>query len=168
MKPYEQVLASLDGLNIKYELARHEKVKSIAECAVCEKLLGALMPRNIFLCTKNQSVFCLLVAHPESIFRTSSVSKQAGTSRLSFAPEEKISLLLNTYSGAVSPLGLMFDFEHKVRLLMDERLKDEEFLLFHPLDNTMSVKIQTNDLIKTVIPYFGHKTEWVCLESQEE
>lgn len=143
-----EVYAFLDKAGIEYECARHERVSSIAECALPERLLNALMPRNLFLCPRNKTGYYLLIAHPGSVFRTSSVSKQAGASRLSFADDEALGTLLHTFPGAVSPLGLMYESAKDVHLLIDRRLFDEEYLLFHPLDNTASVKLKTEDLIQ--------------------
>ena len=146
----DSVFRFLAEHGIAYELAEHQRVSSIEECALPMKLLDGLMPRNYFLCPRNQSGFYLLVAHPDSLFRTSSVSHQAGASRLSFAPEEKIGELLHTYAGAVSPLGLIFDTEQKVHLLWDKKLINEEYLLFHPLDNTMTVKVKQRELFSAL------------------
>lgn len=143
-------LRFLDEHGVDYEMTEHERVSSIEECALPMKLLHALMPRNYFLCPRNQSSFYLLVAHPDSVFRTSSVSRQAGASRLSFAPEEKITALLHTYAGAVSPLGLIFDTQQSVRLLWDKKLADHEYLLFHPLDNTKTLKLRQSELLSAL------------------
>ena len=42
----ETVLKKLDELSIPYELARHDKLYSIEECARAEEMLGAKMPKN--------------------------------------------------------------------------------------------------------------------------
>lgn len=162
MTAVDEALAFLTEHGIEYELAEHERVSSIEECALPMKLLHALMPRNYFLCPRNQCTIYLLAAHPDSVFRTSSVSRQAGASRLSFAPEEKISELLHTFAGAVSPLGLIYDPEKKIRLLWDKRLISEEQLLFHPLINTMSVKVRQTELLTALnreITYIDMETK---------
>lgn len=134
-------LGYLDAHGIPYERAEHERVSAISECVLPERILGALMPRNLFLTPRTKSAYYLLIAHPDSVFRTSSVSRQAGSSRLSFADEEALKELLHTHPGAVSPLGLIFDTQNQVRLLIDRKLLTEPALLFHPLDNTSSVKL---------------------------
>ena len=159
-----QVLAYLAAHNIPYTRAEHPRVSAISDCVLCEGLLGAVMPRNLFLCPRTKNAYCLLIARADAPFRTSSVSKQAGTSRLSFASDEEIAELLHTFPGAVSPLGLIFDTEHKVKLLIDAQLLSEEFLLFHPLENTASVKIKTSDLLTVFLPSCGHEYQVVTLE----
>ena len=149
-------LKRLDELGLEYRVANHKPVSSIDDCAVAEEQLGAMMPRNIFLCTSNQKHFALLICRPHALFRTSSVSKQAGMPRLSFAPESRIDEYLGTYPGAVSPLGLIFDKNHEVKLLMDEKLFKEESLLFHPLDNSCSVKLETQAFTDIFLRHLGY------------
>lgn len=153
----ETVLEKLEELSIPYELARHDKLFSIEECAKAEEMLGAKMPKNLLLSTTNRSAYALLVMNGSSPFKTGVVSKNAGYSRLSFASEEDIRQLLGTYPGAVSPFGMLFDTELRVECLIDRALIQEEYLLFHPLDNTCSVKIRTRDLIGVFLPATGHK-----------
>ena len=166
MEIEREVCAYLDSLAIPYEIIHHKRVSSIEECALPMSLLGALMPRNILLCPRNRSAFYLLIAHPRSVFKTSSVSKQVGSSRLSFAEDTDLSLL-KTYSGALSPFGLMFDTEKRIQLLIDRSLLKEEYLLFHPLENTASVKIPTDDFIKRFLPSCGHTYIAVEMEKNE-
>ena len=141
----EAVLDYLEKHGIPYTRAEHERVSAISECKLPERLLSALMPRNLFLTPRSRSAYYLLVAHPDSVFRTSSVSRQVGSSRLSFADEDALWELLNTHPGAVSPLGLIFDSKNQVRLLIDRKLLTEPALLFHPLDNASSVKLTHDD-----------------------
>lgn len=166
MSRLTEALSLLNSAGIPYELAGHRAVCSISECSIAEELLHALMPRNLFLCPRTQKEFYLLTAHPDSVFRTSEISKQAGSSRLSFGPEELLPVHLGCYPGSVSPLGLLFDKEHKVRFLLDEALLKEEYLLFHPLDNTASVKIALKDLLERILPLCNHDFTLVHMEAK--
>ena len=53
-------------------------------------------------------------------FKTSVLSKEIGSSRLSFAAPEYMEKFLDITPGSVSVLGLMNDRENHVQLLMDE------------------------------------------------
>ena len=52
----ETIFAKLIELGIPYELARHQKLHTIEECALAEQLLNAKMPKNLLLTTTNHSV----------------------------------------------------------------------------------------------------------------
>lgn len=161
------VFAYLAKMKIPYRIARHRRISAISECTLAEKLLGGVMPRNLFLAPKNNSAHYLLLAHPESIFRTSSVSRQAGSSRLSFGSEEALSRLLHTHPGAVSPMGFVFEEAKEVRLLVDRRLFAEKTLIFHPLENTSSVRMAAGDFFGLFLPSLGKNLTTVDLDEQK-
>ena len=161
MDKTEKVLDTLGHLGIEYELCRHEPVKTIDDCRAAEEQLHALMPRNVFLCTANKKSHALLLIRPKVAFKTSLVSRQAGMSRLSFAPEEDVERLLGTYPGAVSPLGLIFDINHEVKFLMDRELLKEESLLFHPLRSDMSLKMNTQAFTQKFLKALGYELNCV-------
>ena len=165
MTPKEEALRYLNDRGIAYETASHRPALTIGDCAEAEKLLGAVMPRNIFLCTANRQHFALLICRPQAVFRTSSISKQASLSRLSFAPGEKLKELLGTYAGAVSPLGLIYDKKREVKFLMDKTLIREESLLFHPLDNSCSVKLSMRAFTEDLLRPLGYEITFVNMES---
>ncbi|MDE7403344.1 MAG: hypothetical protein K2M87_08040, partial [Muribaculaceae bacterium] len=76
---------------------------------------------------------------------------------------DKMWELLKIHPGAVSPLGLIHDTEHKVRLIIDSDLKDIELYACHPCVNTSSVAMKLQDLIDKVLPAMGHTPTWVTL-----
>ena len=159
-----QVLDFLESASLPYSFLSHKRVAAMAECAYVEAKTNVLMPRNLFLCTKNKSGCYLLLAHPESRFVTANVSKRVGSSRLSFGDEALLKLLLNADPGAVSPFGLIYDTEHRVKLLADTRILKEKELMFHPLEGNCSVIISMNVFINAFLPLTGHDLTLVDMD----
>lgn len=157
----KQIYDHLDGLNISYRKVEHEPAYTMEDCAQVDARLEALTVKNIFLTTKNQKHFYLCITHPNARFRTSDISKQAGSSRLSFAPEEKLFELLKAHGGSASPLGLLFDGDQNVRLLSDRALLKENTLAFHPCDNTQTIAMATKDFFEKFLPSVNHAPIWV-------
>ena len=157
----DDVFARLDEMGIPFRAAEHEPVHTIEDCKVAEDLLGAKMPKNLFLTPRNMSAFYLLIVRGEASFRTSDISRQAGSARLSFAPPEKLMEMMRTLPGAISPMGLLFDEEHKIRLLVDEALKDEPELVFHPCVNTASLALKNEDFFGKFLPALGYVPQFV-------
>ena len=145
-----EVLQRLEALGIPYRLAEHPPTDTMEACAAVDRRLHALTPKNIFLTTKNGRRFCLCLTRPDARFRTADISKQAGFSRLSFAPEEKLCELLRCHGGSASPLGLMFTDD--VTLLVDSALRDQPALGFHPCDNTFTVAVAGSDFFDVFLP----------------
>lgn len=153
----------LDSLGISYRRIDHEAMPTIEACHDVDARLGIHICKNLFLCNTQKTNFYLLMMPGEKKFQTKIVSKQLGVARLSFAPEEYMSELLDITPGSVSVMGLMNDSEHKVQLLMDRDLLKEEYLGCHPCINTSSIKLLTSDLLEKFLPAVEHEVIWVDL-----
>ena len=89
----------LDHLSIPYTRVDHEHADTIAHCQEVETYLKAHICKNLFLCNRQKTDFYLLVMAGEKPFHTKDLSKQIGTSRLSFAPPEIMEELLDVTPG---------------------------------------------------------------------
>lgn len=145
----------LDELNIYFERVDHEPAMTIESCKDVEKILGATICKNLFLCNTQKTNFYLLVMPGEKKFQTKVVSKLLGVARLSFAPEEYLLEFLDITPGSVSIMGLMNDKEKRVRLLVDSELLKDEYFACHPCINTSSMKIKTEDIFEKYLPAIG-------------
>lgn len=146
----------LDSLGIEYTRVDHDVTATIEDCLEVEKLLGIHICKNLFLCTANKSAFYLLMMPGEKPFKTKELSKQIGSSRLSFASPEYMEKFLDITPGSVSVLGLMNDIEKKVQLLIDEDVLKDEYIGCHPCINTSSLRLRTEDMMKKFLPAVGH------------
>lgn len=78
------------------------------------------------------------------------LSKKIGSSRLSFASEKELYEYLKLTPGSVTPFGIINDYESTVIILLDEELKGEDIINFHPNINTATIGIWQNDLEKFI------------------
>ena len=156
-----EICARLDELGIAWEVMRHAPVHTIEDCAPIEAAIGAVVAKNYFLTTKNRKRFFLCLVRPDARFRSADISRQAGSSRLSFGPEDALWARLRTHPGAVSPLGLMFDGEGAVELLVDGALRAEPRLAFHPCDNGWTLAMSGSDFFDCFLPAVGHAPRWI-------
>jgi len=65
--------------------------------------------------------------------------------------------ILCTYPGAISILGLIYDNENKVHLLIDKEILEATYIGCHPCVNTCSLKIKLEDILKLLLPEINHK-----------
>ena len=156
-----EVFENISAMGIGYRYMSHPAAATMADCRVVEETFGAVMPKNIFLTTKSGKVYYLLITRPNARYRTSDISKQLGTPRLSFAPADKLFEYLKCTPGAISPMGLMFDGEKQVKLAVDSALRDEQVLAFHPCINTMSLAMSSEDFFGTYLNAIGIEAEFV-------
>jgi Ala-tRNA(Pro) deacylase len=152
--------------NIPYEYLNHQAAYTMEECASIEAQLGAPICKNLFLCNRQQTQFYLLMLPAGKVFKTKYLSSQLGCARLSFADESHMVNLLNIHPGAVSPMGLINDTEHKVLLVVDKDLLNQEYIGCHPCVNTASIRIALNDLLQKFVPVTGHTYRLVELSGE--
>ena len=146
----------LDELEIPYLRVDHEAAATVDDCHEVDEALGIHICKNLFLCNRQKTDFYLLMMPGLKKFKTKELSAQLGTARLSFAEPEYMEEFLNITPGSVSVMGLMNDREHRVRLLIDQELLQDEFVGCHPCVNTASLKIRMKDILERFLPHVGH------------
>ena len=151
----EAVFAFLDGAGIACRTAEHAPAFTMEDCAAVDRALDALTVKNIFLTTRNQKRFYLCLARPDVRFHTADVSKQVGSSRLSFAPEALLFEKLRCHGGSASPMGLIFPEAREVGLIVDSALPGFPTLAFHPCDNTRTLAMAGEDFFGRFLPTVG-------------
>lgn len=157
----------LDKLDIPYQRIDHEAAMTMEACAAIDEVLDATICKNLLLCNRQCTAFYLLMIPGGKTFKTSVLSKQIGSSRLSFADAQYMEQYLDITPGSVSVLGLMNDHENHVQLLIDEDVLKGEFFGCHPCINTSSLRIRTCDLMEKIIPAMGHEPRIVSLPAAE-
>lgn len=153
----------LDSLGIEYERIDHEPAMTIEACEEIDRVLEAVICKNLFLCNRQETDFYLLLIPGNKKFKTKDISAQIGSSRLSFGKPEYMEQFLDITPGSVSVLGLMNDKENRVQLLIDEEVLQEEYIGCHPCINTSSLRIRTEDMVKKIIPELKHSPKLVRL-----
>ena len=158
----------LDKLGVEYQRIDHEAAMTMEACVEIDKVLDATICKNLLLCNRQSTAFYLLMIPGDKQYKTSVLSKEIGSSRLSFAKPEYMLEYLDITPGSVSVLGLMNDHDHHVELLMDEDVLKGEYFGCHPCINTSSLRIRTADLMEKIIPAMNHPARIVTLPWETE
>lgn len=158
----------LDKLGIPYQRLDHSALPTIEACREVDILLETDVCKNLFLCNAQKTDFYLLLLPGNKKFRTAALSKQIGSSRLSFAAPEFMEQFLDITPGSVSVMGLMNDKDHRVRLLIDREVLSLEYFACHPCINTSSLKFKTSDLVDKLLPAIDHTFTLVDLPCEQE
>ena len=156
----------LERLGIDYDRVSHDAAFNMELCAEVGRALNVSVCKNLFLCNRQKTSFYLLCMMPDKPFRTKDLSAQINSSRLSFAPEELLWELLHCTPGSASVLGLAYDTEHRVRLLMDRETYEAAQFGCHPCLNTGSLRMATADLLNVFLPHTGHTVTVVDLPNE--
>ncbi len=156
----------LEDLGIEFCRVDHEPAMTMEICQAIEGTLGASICKNLLLCNRQETAFYMLLLPGAKNFRTSVLSKEIGSSRLSFASGAHMEEFLDITPGSLSIFGLMNDKEGRVQLLMDEDVLKEAYLGCHPCINTSSLRIAMEDVTEKLIPALGHPVTVVKLPWQ--
>lgn len=154
----------LDRLGIEFRRLDHEPAVGPEICGEIEKSLGARICKNLFLANRQRTKFYMLMIPEYKVFRSSDISRQAGSSRLHFAEPEYMEEMIGTTPGSASVMGLMNDTDHKVQLLVDSDVLDAEYVGCHPCINTSSLRIKTEDIFGKFLEYTGH--DWITVHAE--
>lgn len=127
----EEVNAFLTREGIPFTGFIHPPIMTVAEGAEIAKRTGGLCCKNLFLKNKKGGFFLLMIPHWKRL-DSKELARQIGSARLSFAGEEDLRRLLHLYPGAVSPMGLIFDREGAVQVLLDREIMKHALVDCHP------------------------------------
>lgn len=146
----------LDRIALEYQRVDHAPAMTMEACRDIDRVLGATVCKNLFLCNRQKTQFYLLMIPGEKVFHTRDLSAQIGSARLSFGDPAYMEELLDITPGSVSIMGLMNDRENRVRLLVDEEVLKGQFLGCHPCVNTSSLRLRTKDVFGAFLEAVHH------------
>ncbi|MBV7274275.1 prolyl-tRNA synthetase associated domain-containing protein [Clostridiaceae bacterium UIB06] len=162
MNAQEKVFEKLNELNIKYEVVNHPAVFTIEEMDNLGITFQGDVCKNLFLRDEKGKRHFLVVLDKDKKADLKNIQKQLGSTRLSFASAERLDKYLKLQKGEVTPLGVINDINASVEVAFDNDLLGRTKLGVHPNDNTATVWISFEDLIK-VVEQNGNKITYVTI-----
>ena len=146
----------LERLDIPFQRMDHSPAGSIEDCVQLEPYIHVKATKNLFLRNRARTSWYLLMMPGDKPFHTRDLIGQMGIQRLSFGEEDMLEKMLNLTPGSVSIMGLMYDTQKQVRLLIDREIVQNDFIRCHPCINTSTLKIRTEDVVDKLLPFIGH------------
>lgn len=162
-----QVYDLLDRLGIEFQRTDHAAAMTMEDCIEADQVLGIDICKNLFLCNRQKTKFYLLLIPGDKVFKTKELSSQIQSSRLSFGSAEDMEKYLNVTPGSATIMGLMFDTENQVQLIVDEDVLAQEEFGCHPCVNTSSLKMKTADIFGKFLGEVHHGYLTVKLVGEE-
>lgn len=148
--------------NIAYEITEHKAVFNMEEADAVDLPYPEWGAKNLFVRDDKKRNYYLNNDEREQASRfESSFRRQRGLRALSFASAEELFDIMKLIPGAVTPLGILNDAEHRVQVFMDVEFVGNKIGV-HPNDNTATVWIQADDLMK-IIQKHGNTVEYACI-----
>ena len=144
----QEVYQFLKDNNIQYEVTEHPAVYNMEEMDNLH-LPYPYSAKNLFVRDDKKANYYLITVKEEKRVNLKEFRKQNGTRNLSFASENDLIDILRLTPGSVTPFGFLNDKEQKVKFYIDEDLLSGDGMIgIHPNENTATVWLKTEDLIK--------------------
>ena len=107
--------------------------------------------KNLFVRDDKKRNYYLITVKGDKRVNLKEFRKRNNTRPLSFASGEELGRILKLIPGAVTPLGILNDEERTVHFYIDREFLDEPALLgIHPNDNTATVWMKPDDLVRII------------------
>ena len=158
----EIVLNTLDELDIPYELHEHPPVPTVEDALPYWNEIPATHCKNLFFRNHKGNRHYLVILRHDRQLNIRDLEKRLKQGKLSFASPPRMDKYLGLQGGSVSLFGIINDFENHVHLFMDDALKTAEKISFHPNDNTATVVITFESMIR-FLEWSGNTYEFINL-----
>lgn len=156
----EKLLMLLKDLEIQYKLYNHKAVFTIEDIDNLEMKFEGMYCKNLFLRNSKGDIHYLLVLEDSKKADLKQLAKDIGSTRLTFASDERLYKYLALKPGSVTPFGLINDIQSEVIVLLDSDLVGLKKINFHPNTNTATITVSYEGLSK-FLEHQGNKVSLV-------
>lgn len=134
-------------MKLSYGCVEHAAVYTIDDMRELDFPENARIAKNLFLRDAKGKRHFLVVVDADQPVDLKALEGKLGSTKLSFASDERLKKHLGLEKGAVSPLGLVNDTGHAVEVYVDQALRHCDAIGIHPNDNTATVFLSCKDLL---------------------
>ncbi|MEO1089298.1 MAG: prolyl-tRNA synthetase associated domain-containing protein [Pseudomonadota bacterium] len=142
-----RLLDRLDEWSIPFEMHEHPAVFTVDEARVHTAHIPGGHCKNLFLKDKRDGLWLVTVLDRRRV-DLNGLAKRLGAGRFSFGKPPLLADVLGVTPGAVTPLAVINDDRHRVRLIVDHGLLAFDRVNCHPLENTATVVLNSADLLR--------------------
>ena len=146
-----KVLEYLKNNNITHSWYTHPEAPTIEIARQHWQKDGSKHCKNLFFRNHKGNRHYLVVLDCERDLDIHDLEKRLHQGKLSFASPQRMEKYLGLQPGSVSPFGLINDVDNHVHLFLDENLKKENLLSFHPNDNRATVVISNDEFMRYLL-----------------
>ena len=146
----KETLYYLDQRGIKYEIVEHPAVYNMAEMEKIALPHPEADAKNLFVRDDKKRNYYLLTIKGDKRVNLQQFREENGTRRLSFASPKDLNEKLGLEPGSVTPLGLLNDSRREIPFYLDSYFSDQPRVAVHPNDNTATIWIDPQDLLKVI------------------
>jgi Ala-tRNA(Pro) deacylase len=144
----DELLAFLAKEGFRTTTIEHPPVFTVGEAQSLRGEISGGHTKNLFLKDRKGGLF-LLVALEDARIDLKSVHTLIGaTSKVSFGSADLLVGVWGVEPGSVTPFGAINDPACRVKVVLEAEMMSHERLNFHPLINTRTTNISSDDLLR--------------------
>lgn len=145
----QEVYDYLTENNIEFEVTEHKAVYNMAELNDVHFPYPEFIAKNLFIRDDKKRNYYLITVKGDKRVDLKELRQNYGTRPLTLASEDDLTAMLGLKAGSVTPLGLLNDTEHKVKLFIDSDFFAEPYIIgVHPNENTATVWLSPDMLVQ--------------------
>ena len=160
-KTPEDLFARLGELGIAMTTVTHPPAFTVEDGETYVGHLPGVHIKNLFLCDAKKKMW-LVVAPWDRRVDLKTLPERIGSARLSFGSAERLLRVLGVAPGSVTPFTVINDPDRQVQVILDADMMRSELINAHPLINTMTTTIRSEDLMR-FLTACGHSPRIVGL-----
>ena len=134
----------------KFKTYNHEALFTVSDSSEKRGEINGAHSKNLFLKNKKNNFFLISCLENRQI-NLKKLAKSLSLGNVSFAKEDPLFKWLGVQPGSVTPFGLLNDVNNKVKFYLDKDFLIHKTINFHPLVNTSTINLLTNDFINFLI-----------------
>ena len=139
----KDVIKLLESNDLIIKKIEHEPLMNMEDASVFNE--NNDIAKNLLLVDEDKKYYLISIKGDKRI-SLKTLSLQLDVKKLSFAKEEDMEELLRVTVGSLTPLALLNDKKHKVKMYIDDKYKKSDIGV-HPLVNTCTVWLEGRKLV---------------------
>lgn len=143
----KKVLEYLKNKKMKYEIIYHPPAITTEEADKYIEGKEGIRSKTMFMANKKDKKFYLIIMDDSKRLDIKKMNEIIND-KLHFAKEEQLIEKLGLKPGTVSIFGLLNNKDHDINIYIDKEIMNEKLITFHPNDNTATIFITVEDMLK--------------------
>ena len=150
MEQCQKVYDALDKFEIAFNLVEHPPALTTEDADRYIEGIEGVRTKTLFLSNRKKTAWYLVVMDDSKQLDMKRLGEILGESRMQFGSAEKLHEKMSLAPGVVSIFGLLNNSEKDIKVYFDKNILSESIMSFHANDNSKTVFISTDDMLKFV------------------
>lgn len=145
-----ELLKLLDDQGIDYKVIEHPAVHTIEEMDDLGLSRNGVIAKNLFLRDAKGKRHFLVILRGNRQVDLKELQRRLDAAKLSFASDDRLKKHLGVEKGSVTPFGVLNNEDREVEVFIDKDLAGAPAVGFHPNDNTATVFLSLEQVVRIV------------------